>query len=227
MERMMTTNTDNGHGPIDWDDIDDAQYIGDEQDGCYVRLGEGRDADGKAAFYVTVTVDSAHFVADIVTADGPYATELAAREAGVGAAKDWCCENEVAYDGMDIYAWCQMGWTFTRGATRNDVIEEITATTGNDERTFRTVKRKVVREYDELVLWAVHESVPHRGKSTRFIGCHLLREDPSFGWGYKSMDESMGPNYVSCPVSYLGLAPTACAWWRNLVRAHGKVTASA
>lgn len=35
----------------------------------------------------------------------------------------------------------------------------------------------------------------------RFVALYLMRgsRDPDEGWGYKSMDESMGPNYYRCP----------------------------
>lgn len=67
--------------------------------------------------------------------------------------------------------------------------------------------------------WQVME---HRG-GKRFIALNLLQ---SFDgeWGYKDMDESMGPNYYNCPLSYLDLAPETedmgqyAKNWRQKVR---------
>lgn len=57
-----------------------------------------------------------------------------------------------------------------------------------------------------------------------FIGIDLMENGcatPGHGWGYKDMDESMGPCEVNCPLSYLKLAspPTGYAIeWREKVR---------
>jgi hypothetical protein len=34
-------------------------------------------------------------------------------------------------------------------------------------------------------------------------------------WYHKPMEESMGPYYYSCPLSYLDLAPVASWHWRD------------
>jgi hypothetical protein len=43
-----------------------------------------------------------------------------------------------------------------------------------------------------------------------------------YGWGYKSMDESMGPAYYTCPLSYLDMVPMPdspyAREWREKVR---------
>jgi hypothetical protein len=47
-------------------------------------------------------------------------------------------------------------------------------------------------------------------------------------WGYKDMDESMGPYYVKCPLKFLALAPSVNEEWRAKVRAyHAGKTAKA
>lgn len=55
---------------IDWDE---ATYVGNEEDGCYVNTARGPDS----RWYVTVCVDcnTAHFVAPLVQDDGPYDSE--------------------------------------------------------------------------------------------------------------------------------------------------------
>ena len=39
-----------------------------------------------------------------------------------------------------------------------------------------------------------------------------------YGWGYKDMEERVGPCYYSCPLAYLDMVPTANEGWRNRVR---------
>lgn len=79
---------------VDWD-IDEATYVGDEEDGAYYLAGEGPDG-----WYVTVLVDcnTSHFTDEIVTDDGPYATREAAEMGGKNAAYGWCGDNGVEVD---------------------------------------------------------------------------------------------------------------------------------
>jgi len=77
------------------------------------------------------------------------------------------------------------------------------------------------------VLWTVHETTVVWGRTwpvpstvttvERWIGCDLLQYR-SREWGYKPMDESMGPFYWSCPLGYLDITPTANHTWRQNVR---------
>jgi hypothetical protein len=80
-------------------DWDEATYYGDEDDGVYVNVGQG--PDGK--WYMTATVDcnTASFVDDLVTDDGPYDTEEEAKVAGKDAAIEWCHDNDVDYENPD------------------------------------------------------------------------------------------------------------------------------
>lgn len=115
-----------------------------------------------------------------------------------------------------------MGWTFPYGATRRQVIEELTpAERSYGENAgggcFRTLRHCCKGN----VLYALHESVKGDGSSLKWIGIYLLqRSDGS--WGYKDMDESMHPYYYNCPVSYLDAAdePTSdsAKAWRDEVR---------
>lgn len=62
-------------------------------------------------------------------------------------------------------------------------------------------------------------------KAGRWIGLDLMQGGGrNSGWGYKAMDESVGPCYYDCPLSYLDLAPQSdvgySAGWRDKVRAH-------
>lgn len=93
-----------------------------------------------------------------------------------------------------------MGWTFTYGATRRQVIDELVPTerVGEDGRIFRTLRHCCRGN----VLYTLHESgMP--GATRKWIGVYLLQRDRDGSWGYKDMDESMGPNYYTCPVNYL------------------------
>lgn len=109
-----------------------------------------------------------------------------------------------------------MGWYFTHGATRGDIIEELTHEQRTDERVFRTL-RKCFRGN---TMYTLHEGGKH-GETKKWIGVYLLQRS-DVGWGYKDMDESMHPYYYDCPVSYLDAAdePTTenAEKWREVVR---------
>ena len=110
-----------------------------------------------------------------------------------------------------------MGWLFTQGATRADIIEDLTREQVTDERVFRTL-RKCFRGN---TMYALHES-GKPGELKKWLCVYLLQTDGKYGWGYKDMDETMGPYYFDCPVSYLDEAdpPTSetAAKWREEVR---------
>lgn len=110
-----------------------------------------------------------------------------------------------------------MGWLFPYGATRASLIKDLTeprrdASSGWSNETLRhcTVGN---------VLWAVHELTRSDGSKVRYIGCYLLRRS-RHGWGYKDLEESAHPVYVSCPLAYLDMVPVACPEWREKVRAY-------
>lgn len=91
-----------------------------------------------------------------------------------------------------------MGWLFMGGASKSDVIARLTAETDR----FRTLK-KCVRGN---VLYAVVERKGVAGPAGHVLTVSLLRKD-TIGWGYKDMDEDMGPYEDSCPPSYFKLLP--------------------
>lgn len=115
-----------------------------------------------------------------------------------------------------------MGWLFTRGQTRADLIHRLTKPEENDLSSYRTLAHCCKGN----VLWAVQEvtfkqHTPRfeKGAPHRFIGCYLLGYDRDCrGWGYKDMEESMHPYHYHCPLSYLDMAPEACPAWREEVR---------
>jgi hypothetical protein len=115
-----------------------------------------------------------------------------------------------------------MGWLFTRGQTRKELIAERTkgwVTKGASTRCIAHCTRG-------NVLWIVVEQyIRATGHFERFIECDLLQTERGFGWGYKDMDESMHPYYYSCPVSYLDMGTRVlCQEWRNEVRKYAAFT---
>lgn len=100
-----------------------------------------------------------------------------------------------------------MGWLFTLGQTRGQLIDHLT----RERDTCKTVAKFASGNH----LWVVHED----RKGERFIVLYLLQNQQGYGWGYKDIDESMGPYYYSCPLKFLELAPKAAnAEWREEVR---------
>jgi hypothetical protein len=118
-----------------------------------------------------------------------------------------------------------MGWDFTRGATKQDIIERLIR-----EQTFpsyhepgTTIHRKTIAHKDVGgVLWSVIEltkTKDNQSTTERIIGCDLLARNPGYGWGYKGLQESSGPYFYSCPLEYLDMVPDVKdAEWRAEVR---------
>jgi len=97
-----------------------------------------------------------------------------------------------------------MGWLFTQDATRAEIIDHLTQERVEDGREFRTL-RKCFRGN---TMYALHES-GKTGEMKKWICVYLLQRDQGYGWGYKDIDESMGPVQKECPVSYLDEADPA------------------
>lgn len=106
--------------------------------------------------------------------------------------------------------------------TRADLVKHLRA-------DYNTPTHKILRS--QCVgnhFWALCESTPTDGPVTRYILLCLLqgpkRSNPGGSWGYKDMDESIGPYYYDCPLSYLDLATEpindGARIWRETVRAH-------
>lgn len=110
-----------------------------------------------------------------------------------------------------------MGWLFIEGTSKRDLITKLTSTEENHHRRWETLSHSVRGN----VIWSVVELTnKDQQYSWRFITCYLLRSDRKYGWGYKEMEESMGPNHYSCPLKYLKMVPeaNANANWREAVR---------
>ncbi len=130
-----------------------------------------------------------------------------------------------------------MGWLFRNGYSRKALIEERTK---NWERTtpdgMTVTTSRLAHCYRggvfAGVLWTVWERTFTKNEievqpAERWIACDLLRHQRDYGWGYKDMDESMGPYYYSCPLKYLNLVPIEQfggneEWRANVRRYHAR-----
>ena len=113
-----------------------------------------------------------------------------------------------------------MGWDFIHGATRADIIAKLTRTEVYGENSTRR-RQCLAHTVSGNVLWAVWELTDALAETTtRYIGCDLLGAEAGYGWGYKAMEESMGPFYYTCPPSYLDMVPVANPVWRAKVYAY-------
>lgn len=124
-----------------------------------------------------------------------------------------------------------MGWLFTRGCSRKDMISKRTKnwshTTDDGMQVDSACLAHCYRGGSfSGVLWTVWERTFKRGEAEvqpteRWISCDLMRHERDFGWGYKDMEESMHPHYYSCPLKYLNLVPIeqfgGRADWREAV----------
>ena len=111
-----------------------------------------------------------------------------------------------------------MGWLITTGASRADVIRDRVT----DEETDTQRRQCLASAVRGNVLWTVWEITrKDNGETVRYIGCDLLGTDGEKNWGYKDMEESMGPYQVNCPLKFLSLVPQVTnEGWREKVRQH-------
>jgi len=108
-----------------------------------------------------------------------------------------------------------MGWLYPYGASRKDIINERCAPWKWEKASGQTIK-KCLRGN---VLWRVVEVYCQpTGNFERYIACDLLQTDGTGNWGYKDMDESVGPYQTSCPLSYLKGTMVMNKDWRGWVR---------
>jgi hypothetical protein len=117
-----------------------------------------------------------------------------------------------------------MGWLHGPDFTKESIRKEMTDEQSRPDGYFKTLRST----FHGNTLWALHES--KRGEDVqRWIGCYRLAKHDGW-WGYKSVDESMGPIYYDCPVTYLDEATEPAneyaREWREQVRAHAKAAAA-
>lgn len=126
-----------------------------------------------------------------------------------------------------------MGWLFKAGLSRKDLIEERTKDWERTQPDGTVIKTTCLAQcYRGAsfcgVLWSVWERTFSRDgqevqSKERWIVCDLLRYQGE-AWGYKDIEECMGPYYYSCPLKYLDLVPLDIyggnVEWREQVREH-------
>jgi len=97
-----------------------------------------------------------------------------------------------------------MGTYSTIGASRKDIIDQIVS---ENETVAKTVRGNI--------LWAVMV-----GNGEWYICCFLLRKCGD-DWGYKPIEEEMGPCYYNCPLKYLNtVTKYTNEEWREGVRSY-------
>ena len=126
-----------------------------------------------------------------------------------------------------------MGWLFATGSTRKELIAERTQgweRTNDDGTAIKSTCLAHCYRGGSFsgVLWSVWERTfvcngEQVEPTQRWIMCDLLRYERD-SWGYKDIEDSMGPCYYSCPQKYLGMVPLdefgGNAEWRALVTSY-------
>lgn len=120
-----------------------------------------------------------------------------------------------------------MGWLF--GEPSKESLIERCLRGGAHPTGYTAIAHSVVGNH----LWAVFEREPgqpdhveYNGRTysrpARLLVLYLLAHSRRHGcWGYKDMDESMGPCYYDCPLKFLDMVPDPGGYateWREKVR---------
>jgi hypothetical protein len=135
-----------------------------------------------------------------------------------------------------------MGWSFPTSPTRRstaiaDLVKPWSG--GRDEKTGITSHTACLAHCYRGgayrgILWAVFEVARKNDElvvveTMRFIACFILQYAKEYdSWGYKDMEESMGPYYYSCPLKYFDMVPETNEGvqpkWREAVRQHHQLS---
>jgi hypothetical protein len=132
-----------------------------------------------------------------------------------------------------------MGWLFTPGGSRKSVIADITR---SHESTINHGDGNVTRNVFDVVKHCFKGAVTHQGNlwclcryqsyyngvlqdEKRWVMlCLMAYSKRDEGWGYKDVDESMGPLEVGCPQSYIDACTEPsndyAREWREKATAH-------
>ena len=135
-----------------------------------------------------------------------------------------------------------MGWLFKSEMTqKNQLVQELVKS--SDSRRYRGSNNDDSRYYLTKcisyslrgnILWSVMERTTFNSandseiETKRFICCDILSYSKEHRcWGYKDLQESMGPAYYSCPLSYLKKVPVAdgeyaVAWREGVENYHAR-----
>ena len=112
-----------------------------------------------------------------------------------------------------------MGWTFAydRSFGRKELIAEL-----RSPRRFGPQTQLLQACATGNHHWYLAKTTKPTGEEVIWIGLDLMQGGgKTGGWGHKAMDESCGPCYYDCPISYLDKVsePTGyAAAWRDEVR---------
>ena len=97
-----------------------------------------------------------------------------------------------------------MGFTQIVGASKKEVIDEITRRQDNENGIW-SHERVCLRGN---CLWSIMTHVDKKtGTTTRMIYLALLGNPGGGGWGYREMTEFQGPYHHNCPLSLLDNCP--------------------
>jgi hypothetical protein len=123
--------------------------------------------------------------------------------------------------------WC-FGWQTRKGLINHLTDHRSHSKPNGDETVFTTLARCFIGNIKRKgTLWAVQQSAYRIGQHGEwqlgqpFIIAYLLDYGGSkHEWGYKDVEESMGPLETNCPLAYLDMAPAESPEWRERVRAY-------
>lgn len=116
-----------------------------------------------------------------------------------------------------------MGWDEGTYANRKALIESLIKPSDGELKQYRCLAHKASNYSNNFILWTIWEITDKKtGESSRYIGCDLIKGN-GFRFMVKSMSESVGPLYYSCPVEYFSMVPEpkgkCCEGWRDQVKA--------
>ncbi len=108
-----------------------------------------------------------------------------------------------------------MGWTFPYTTPTRDALVQYLRRPERFGEKFELVRACATGSHH----WYL---IRERATGLHWIGLDLLQGSRGEGWGYKDLDESVGPNAIDCPLAYLA-APHAeregwAKQWRERVR---------
>lgn len=106
-----------------------------------------------------------------------------------------------------------MGWFYQR-MTKQALIDELLEPYKGEHFDVKTLEHHLCGNQ----LWVLKDMSDVKGNGRNVVIClYLLDVAGPNNTGYKPMDESMGPFYYDCPVSWLDRAPVLNQKWRDEV----------
>jgi hypothetical protein len=109
-----------------------------------------------------------------------------------------------------------MGWTYSQSwRSKEELVRYLKSPDRNGEH-YQMIASTVRGNHH----WYVAR-YQKDGQDITFIGLDLMQSGREDGWGYKPMDESVGPYYYDCPLKFLDMVSEPvgnAAEWRAKVR---------